>query len=252
MLASVIKHMKQTKDMGLRYVPLSMDGAKLLLFTDSSFANARDLRSQLGFVILLADEHGNANVIHYASSRCRRVTRSVMASELHNLTCGFDNAFVIQDLMMALTGHRHPIEAFIDSKTVFEIIAKQGRTMEKRLQIDVSALRESYSKGELARLAWIPGLSNPADALTKLGTMKETPLTAVMRTNKISPEVIGWAAVSKPGLDIENDGGGPARKPHLPERQGDGKRREHSQEVGGNTKVGTENWGGSKAVSEGE
>lgn len=110
-----------------------MKTARFLLFSDSSFANACDFRSKVRFVIFLADEHGTANIIHYKSSRSRRVTRSVMASEIHSLTKGFENSVVIQNLLHDIKGRIHPIEAFNGSKTVLEIVAKQGRTAEKRL-----------------------------------------------------------------------------------------------------------------------
>jgi hypothetical protein len=41
---------------GLRFVPLDLSCAKLYIFTDGSFANNKDLTSQLGFVIVLANE----------------------------------------------------------------------------------------------------------------------------------------------------------------------------------------------------
>lgn len=49
------------------------------------------------------------------------------------------------------------IESYADSKTLFDVIEKDSGTTEKRLQIDIFSLRESYAKGELARLNWIPG-----------------------------------------------------------------------------------------------
>ena len=48
---------------GLKYVPLTGE-LELIVFTDASFANNKDLSSQIGYVIVLADKLGNANVIH--------------------------------------------------------------------------------------------------------------------------------------------------------------------------------------------
>jgi len=79
-LNKLIKYCKKTKDIGLKFVKLDLDSTKIVLFTDSSFANAKNLKSQLGFVIALVDKENNANIIHFGSSRCQRVTRSAMAS----------------------------------------------------------------------------------------------------------------------------------------------------------------------------
>ncbi|KAM4062355.1 reverse transcriptase (RNA-dependent DNA polymerase) [Hirsutella rhossiliensis] len=44
------------QERGLMYKPIDLATAKLLIFTDGSFANNKDLSSQLGYVIVLANE----------------------------------------------------------------------------------------------------------------------------------------------------------------------------------------------------
>ncbi|KAL0933405.1 reverse transcriptase-like protein [Colletotrichum truncatum] len=59
-------------DRGLKYIPLDFVRTKMYIFTDGSFANNTDLSSQLGFVIVLAEETArtttdfeiNRNIIH--------------------------------------------------------------------------------------------------------------------------------------------------------------------------------------------
>ncbi|KAF1937732.1 hypothetical protein EJ02DRAFT_324136, partial [Clathrospora elynae] len=88
---------------GLQYVPLDLATAKLIVFTDGSFANNQDLSSQLGYLIVLANEDAHSrqdthsypgsypdgtfnirgNVVHWSSTKCKRVTRSVLASETY-------------------------------------------------------------------------------------------------------------------------------------------------------------------------
>lgn len=74
----VIKNLNNTADMGLIFVPLGLKTSRLVFFTDASFENDRDFKSQFGFVLCMADSPDNSNVIHFISSRCRRVTRSVL------------------------------------------------------------------------------------------------------------------------------------------------------------------------------
>jgi hypothetical protein len=75
---------------GLRFIQLDKSSLKLIVFTDSSFANNLDFSSQIGFVITLIDKNNKANIIHWSSIKCKRVTRTVLASELYGMAHGFD------------------------------------------------------------------------------------------------------------------------------------------------------------------
>src|SRR6266496_1496522 len=75
---------------GLTFVLLNIHSLNLIVFTDASFANNKDLSSQIGFVIVLTDQNRTVNIIHWSLIKCKRVTRSVLASELYALAYGFD------------------------------------------------------------------------------------------------------------------------------------------------------------------
>ena len=49
---------------GLKFVKLDASTLQLLVFTDASFANNKDLSSQIGYVIALSDATKRANIIH--------------------------------------------------------------------------------------------------------------------------------------------------------------------------------------------
>lgn len=196
-MESIVERCHNTKDMGLTFIPLERSSLRLALFTDASFANADRYKSQIGCVVLLVDSNNNANIIHYGSSRCKRVTRSVMAAELHALVYGFDQAFVVRAVLEELLGQSIQIDGYIDSRTVFNVVAKSSATLEKRLQIDAHALRESHEKGELRYLAWIPGKENIADGLTKELANENHALLQVMRTNKLHLNPNGWVDNAK-------------------------------------------------------
>ena len=67
-----------------------------MIFIDLSFANNYDLSSQIGFVITLTDKNNKANILHWLFIKCKRVTRSVLASELYGIAYGFDTGAVIK------------------------------------------------------------------------------------------------------------------------------------------------------------
>ena len=192
-LKKTTKFLKETIDQGLNYVALDLKTTKLVLMTDASFANAEGMRSQLGYLVLMVDDDDNCNIVHYGSNRCKRVARSVMAAEIQALVLGFDFAFIVKDLIEEILGREVKLEALVDSKTVFDVIARDAQTSERRLQIDVLALRQSYDRGELDRIAWIPGDKNAADPLTKYVLSKTSPLYMIMTTNKFGIRPQGWA-----------------------------------------------------------
>ncbi len=77
-----IKH----ADRDIRFVQLDFISLKLVVFTDASFANNLNLTSQIGYVICLADQFNKVNIIHWSSTKCKRVTRSVFVkgSSMYN------------------------------------------------------------------------------------------------------------------------------------------------------------------------
>lgn len=68
--------------------------------------------------------------------------------------------------------------------------------MEKRFQIDIHCLRESYDAGELTILGWIRGTTNLADAMIKNFIKDVYPLKELMRENQKAFSPLGWAKVS--------------------------------------------------------
>lgn len=191
-IRKLVEWCRKTSNLGLKYTYINPKEVRLMVFTDSSFANLHDLRSQIGFVVLATNDSGSANILHFGSTRCKRIARSVMAAELLALVHGFDHAFLVKHCMSEILGREIPLDAFIDSRTVFNTVAKTAPTLEKRLLIDVCALRESHGKGELRNISWIPSDENVADGLTKGLIGKNHCLYRLMETNKIVVHPEGW------------------------------------------------------------
>jgi hypothetical protein len=141
-----------------------LDHLKLFVFVDGSFANNKDFSSQIGYVMILANENetptanGNpngidrftikGNLIHYSSTKCKRVTRSVLASEIYGMVGGVDMAVAVNTtikMIMDQLGFSHPaIIVCMDSYLLYECLVKLGTTKEKHLMINIMALRQSY------------------------------------------------------------------------------------------------------------
>lgn len=76
----------------------------------------------------MADRQSKANFFHYVSSRYRRAARRLMEAKLHALVTGFDFTFVIADMLQEIIGIIPVIEELLDSRTLFEVIATDGKT----------------------------------------------------------------------------------------------------------------------------
>lgn len=78
----------------IKSIPLDLSITKIFVFVDSSFANNSDMLSQLVYIIIIGKDNRatdnafriNGNIIHYSSTKSKRVTRSVLASEIPGST----------------------------------------------------------------------------------------------------------------------------------------------------------------------
>lgn len=66
-LNKIIKYCQTSNQQELNFIHIDLKSAKLLLFTDASFANTRNYKSQLGCVIVFPDNSQRVNVVHYRS-----------------------------------------------------------------------------------------------------------------------------------------------------------------------------------------
>jgi hypothetical protein len=191
---------KQNVDRGLSYVQLKMTDLKLFAMVDASFANNKDMSSQMGYVIVLGNEVTNntsftvhGNIIHWSSLKCKRITRSVLASEIYAMAHGVDIAIAIgatlNVIMNRLSLPHVLIVVCTDSLSLYKCLVKLGTTKEKRLMIDIMALREAYKRGELKDIRWIDGRDNPADAITK--ATANASIEQLINTNKLKLRVQG-------------------------------------------------------------
>ncbi|KAI1106028.1 hypothetical protein F4804DRAFT_81788 [Jackrogersella minutella] len=94
-----IKWQMDNKERGLNYIQLNPQDLRLYIFVDGSFANNKDMSSQIGYIVVLGNERPtaqdnelqvNGNIIHWSPTKCKRVTRSVLASEIYGMVQGFD------------------------------------------------------------------------------------------------------------------------------------------------------------------
>lgn len=67
------------------YRPLRRGSLRLKVYADASFASSDDGSSQLGYLILLCDDHEACHVLAFSSKKSRRVVRPILAGEVYAL-----------------------------------------------------------------------------------------------------------------------------------------------------------------------
>ena len=162
----------------------------MLVYVDASFNNAENHRSQLGYVILLADESNRCSFVHFASCNSKRIKRSSTAAETLAFVLGFGAAFLIRHDIQTMLGQHIPIIMLTDSNQLFTTLTRAKLTTERRLMIDIEAVREEYNERTIANVALIRSADNYADGMTKLAP--NSSLLHLLQTNKVRQGIVQY------------------------------------------------------------
>lgn len=190
-----VRMLKHNPQRGLKMKKLDTNSLHLKVFSDASFANNLDLSSQLGFIILMCDKNDDCNVIYFSSHKSRRIVRSVLGGEIYAFADAFDVAYIIKRDLELILERSVRLQMFTDSKSLFDIITKCSSTTEKRLLIDVKAVREAYEKFEVSDVGFVRTENNPADSFTKL--KPNDALQRILSHNKSDFPIDQWIVRTK-------------------------------------------------------
>lgn len=107
-------------------------------------------------------------MIDWCSAKQRRVRYSPYGAEILACADADDRGFYLKtglDCIFPNTASRN--ELLTDSKCLYDTITTLHEGRDYRLRPTVQRMRNSFDSKELDSMRWIPGTSNPADALTK-------------------------------------------------------------------------------------
>jgi hypothetical protein len=152
-----LKWQIQNLTLSLNYIPIELNITKLFAFINVLFANNRNLSSQIGYIIVLGNEKNtektfiiSGNLVRWSSVKCRRITRSVFAFEVYAIAHGVDIAIAIGSTVNKIINRlrlpKTPIIICTNSLYLYECFMKLETTKEKRLIIDILALRQTYER----------------------------------------------------------------------------------------------------------
>ena len=169
----IIKRIKADKTI-LKFQHLGDSDLSLVVYSDASLGNLVDGGTQGGHVILLVGQGGRCSPIHWSSKRIRRVVRSTLAGETLAMADGIDDGIFFATLYAELTVGKPdpkvlPICCVTDCKALFEAIKSNKFVTEKRLRLEISAIKEKLENRQLEKIDWCDSSNQLADCLTKKG-----------------------------------------------------------------------------------
>lgn len=88
----------------------------------------------------IVESDNKANIIHWSSIKCKKITRSVLVSELYAIVYGFDIEAVLKLIMKFVLKQSVLMIFCTDLKSLYDCLVKLGTTQEKRLMVDIMCL----------------------------------------------------------------------------------------------------------------
>jgi hypothetical protein len=154
----------------MRFPAISLDTVGVTAHTDASFNNHDNGASQGGQIIFISDSQNNCCPISWRSNKVRRVARSTLAAETLSFADGMDTAQYVRQLAeeIQLMSGQSTTRKITDSRSLFDAANTTSLITDRRLRVELSAIRESKEKGEI-QIVWTSGDKQLADCLTKKG-----------------------------------------------------------------------------------
>ena len=163
---------------GYQDIPISLT-TNVLTYTDSSWANNLDLKSQYGVLVLLtppqvSEVTSKATLIDWKTARSTRVCRSSLSSEASAADEGADRAafsnMSLSELLLGQPAHRIGCKLqnlhAVDAKSLYDCIVQDNPNVtDKRSLINIRSVQETVSPKQVH---WVPTHLMYADGLTKL------------------------------------------------------------------------------------
>ena len=144
----IIKFLKSNRSF-ITFSSLHLISAKVTMYSDASFNNPCNGASQGGHIVLLTDQFNNSCPISWKSKKVRRIARSTLAAETLSFSDGSDTAYFINPLAQeaGLVRSPCPIFTYTDNRSLHDIANTITQVADRRLRIEISAIREQQDNG---------------------------------------------------------------------------------------------------------
>ena len=153
----------------IKFPVMDVESLSFVVHCDSSWNNLPNGGSQGAFIILLKDNNNLVAPVEWSSTKIRRVARSTVTAETLAMLDACDAAFLLSRIVLEiLQAPSVVIDVMTDNKSLFDNIYSSKVTTEKRLVVDMCAIREMANKKEVI-IHKIASNKNLSNVLTKKG-----------------------------------------------------------------------------------
>ena len=146
---------------------------QLVVFSDAALANFSDGVSSTGaHIVFLVGKDNKCCPLSWHANKIKRVVRSTIAAEALSLLEAIENAVFLKSQIesMLVAGEKVvSITAYVDNKSVVEALLSTKLVDDKRLRLDISAIKQVIDRGEVQLVKWCAGESQLANCMTKKG-----------------------------------------------------------------------------------
>ena len=178
-----VKKAKSSKNI-LRFSRLgNLSDISVRVYADASYGNQSDkIRSTAGRVVLIENKKtGSVSIASWKTRKIVRVCRSVKSAETRALEEAIDDAVNVARLVSEVyTGKVNlkepaqiPVNAFTDSKSLWESIHNTRQCEEKILRNSIAGIKELIDLKMVEEVSWVPTQKQLADCMTKRGQSSE-------------------------------------------------------------------------------
>ena len=179
-LYETVEFLKATRENGIVYQDVPVDKATTIVtFTDSSWANTEQLKSQYGVLVMIAPPQVSevsckASLLDWKSGRSTRVCRSTLAAEASAADEGADRATFLNLSLSELlynepaftVGSRLHNLHVTDAKSLYDcVVAENPNVSDKRSLVNIRSIQQTINPKQMH---WVPTNLMRADGLTKL------------------------------------------------------------------------------------
>lgn len=119
-------------------------------------------------MVVVVEQYKRCNILHFSSTKSRRVTRSDLAAEIFfPAEQGFDYGSMIREKHNDVYGRILQLDLWVNDKCLWDAVTGIKTTADKRLLIELSTIRDTYEVRELSNVYRFPTGANRTNALTK-------------------------------------------------------------------------------------
>ena len=151
-----------------------IDNARIVSYSDASFANLESKASQGGFIVFLLGSNGKCAPILWQSHKISRVVKNTLAAETLAFQDGSEASVWLKEIIREIYHLKDnpdilPVHSITDSKSLFDALLSKKQILDRRLKIDICVIRDMMDRQEISKLHWVSTELQLADCLTKRG-----------------------------------------------------------------------------------